>query len=83
MGCSGFVVRLARSEKPIKVCHFHPYNRLSWETHALDRNQINEIAVTVRLEKLIRKYYPFLATELQMIEKDREFKRNKFKDFIK
>jgi len=83
VGCSGFVVRLDRSEKPIKVCHFHPYNRLAWETHCLDRNQINEIAVTVRLERLLRKYYPFLATKLQMLEKDKEFKKNKFKDYIK
>jgi len=83
VGCSGFVVRMARSETPIKVCHFHPYNRLAWETHCLDRNQVNEIAITVRLERLMRKYYPFLATELQMIEEHREIKRVKYKDFIK
>ena len=83
VGCSGFAVRLSRSEKPIKVCHFHPYNRLAWETHCLDRNQINEIAITVRLERLMRKYYPFLAVELQMIEEHREIKRKKYKEFIK
>ena len=83
VGCSGFVVRLGRSEKPIRVCHFHPYNRLAWETHCLDRNQINEVAVTVRLERLLRKYYPFLSTKLVMTEEDKDFKRKKFKEYIR
>jgi len=83
VGCSGFVVRLGRSEKPIKVCHFHPYNRLAWETHCLDRNQINEVAVTVRLERLLRKYYPFLADRLVMSNEDKEFKKKKFKEYIR
>jgi len=64
VGCSGFVKRYQRSEKPIHVCHFHPYNRLAWETHALDRNKLGEISITPRLEALIRKYYPNLATEV-------------------
>jgi len=83
VGCSGYVVRLSRSEKPLKVCHFHPYNRIAWETHALDRNQINEIGATVRLERLLRKYYPKLATQLDMTEEDRKLKREKFKDYIR
>ena len=57
VGCSGFVKRLNRSEKPIKVCHFHPTNRIAWETHALDRNGIGERSIGERLEKLLRKHY--------------------------
>lgn len=82
VGCSGYVVRLSRSKKPLKVCHFHPYNRIAWETHALDRNQINEIGVTIRLERLLRKYYPELATQLNMTEDDKKLKQEKFKDYI-
>jgi len=65
VGCSGFVPRYTRSLKPIRVCHFHPYNQVAWEIHALDRTAIGEIAVTLRLERLLRKYYPQLATELR------------------
>ena len=63
VGCSGFVKRYERSEKPIRVLHFHPTNRIAWETHALDRNEIGEVALSERLESLLRKYYP-LATEV-------------------
>ena len=63
MGCSGFVKRYERAEKPIKVLHFHPTNRIAWETHALDRNQIGEIPISSQLENLLRKHYD-LATEL-------------------
>lgn len=65
VGCSGFVPRYKRSIKPIKVCHFNPENSIAWEIHALDRDRIGEIAVTIRLERLLRKYYPFLATSLR------------------
>ena len=64
VGCSGYVERYERSIKPIKVCHFHPYNRIAWETHCLDRNGLEERGITIRLEKLLRKYYSGLATEL-------------------
>lgn len=64
VGCSGYVVRVGRSDKPLRVCHFHPDNRIAWETHALDRNEIGEVGVTVRLERLIRHYYPNLATKV-------------------
>ena len=60
VGCSGFVERYMRSEKPIRVAHFHPYNRIAWETHRLDRNGIGVKAVDFRLENIIRKYYPDL-----------------------
>jgi len=65
VGCSGFIVRFTKSFKPIRVCHFSPPNSVAWEIHALDREGIGQIAVTVRLERLLRKYYPFLATELK------------------
>ena len=65
VGCSGFNVRFTRSLKPIRVCHFNPPNSVAWEIHALDREGIGQIPVTVRLERLLRRYYPYLATELK------------------
>jgi len=64
-GCSGFIPRFTRSLKPIRVVHFHPQNSIAWEIHGLDREGIGEIAVTIRLERLLRKYYPQMATELK------------------
>lgn len=64
VGCSGYVPRFERSLKPIRVCHFHPYNGIAWEIHALDRDGAGAISVGPRLERLLRKYYP-LATELR------------------
>ena len=66
VGCSGFEPRFERSIKPIHVSHFHPSNSIAWEIHALDREGIGSIAITVRLERLLRKYYPGLATELRV-----------------
>lgn len=63
VGCSGFVVRYERSIKPAFCLHVHPLNRIAWETHAIDRNDIGEVAMTVRLERIMRKHYPFLATK--------------------
>lgn len=63
VGCSGFAPRYMRALKPIHVCHFHPTNFIAWETHALDRSGVGT-TLTPRLEKLIRKYYPHLATTL-------------------
>ena len=63
VGCSGFVSRYEKSLKPIRVCHFHPNNNVAWEIHALDRDNTGNIAVTIRLERLLRKYYPNLAKE--------------------
>ena len=65
VGCSGFIPRFTRSLKPIRVCHFSPPNSIAWEIFGLDREGIGEIAVTVRLERLLRKYYPQMATELK------------------
>lgn len=64
VGCSGFVPRLYRATKPVRVCHLNPLNRIAWETHRLDRNGIGFVSVSSRLELLLRKYYPHLATEL-------------------
>lgn len=61
VGCSGFIERHLRSELPIKVAHFHPYNRIAWETHRLDRNGIGLKSVDFRLESILRSYYPKLA----------------------
>ena len=61
VGCFGFLERYMRSQKPIKVAHFHPYNRIAWETHRLDRNGIGAKTVDFRLEFIIRKYYPELS----------------------
>jgi hypothetical protein len=64
VGCSGYVKRWLDSIKPLRVCHFHPYNFIAWETHALDRNGLDVKGITNRLESLLRRYYPTLATEL-------------------
>jgi hypothetical protein len=66
VGCSGFAKRYERAIKPIRVSHFHPTNRIAWETHALDRNCLGYKSVSDRLEKLIRKFFPNIATELCM-----------------
>ena len=63
VGCSGFVPRASRSMLPIRVAHFNPLNRIAWDTHCLDRNQVGIRSIGYRLEKLIRKYYPGLETQ--------------------
>lgn len=73
-GCSGFIPRYTRSIKPVFCCHFHPSNSIAWEIHALDREDIGEIAVTIRLERLLRKYYPKLATCLNPKKKKKKKK---------
>jgi len=65
VGCSGYVKRYYYSHKPIRVCHFHPYNRIAWETHVLDRNDIGCSSVSIRLERVIRKYYHKLPIKLK------------------
>lgn len=57
VGCSGFVERCERAEKPVRICHFRPYSRISWETFCLDRNDTGFFPVTNRLEQLLRRYY--------------------------
>ena len=63
VGCSGFAPRYTRSIKPIRVCHFHPNNRIAWELHALDTKELGERAITVRLERLLRRRYENLPTK--------------------
>jgi len=74
VGCSGFIPRFNNSLKPIHVCHFHPYNGIAWEMHALDREELGEIAVTIRLERLLRKYYKHLAVQLNPKKKKKKKK---------
>ena len=64
LGCSGFVKRYVRAEKPICVSHFHPTNRIAWETHCLYRNGGNMKSISPRLETLIRRFWPNIATKL-------------------
>lgn len=62
LGCSGFVPRYNRSEKPIKCCHFHPNNKIAVDTHMYDRNMLghDKIPVSNRLRQLLFKYFPIL-----------------------
>jgi len=58
VGCSGFVKRYTLSEKPIKVVHFHPSNRMAWDTHARNRNGISiDATIPARLKDLMVKYF--------------------------
>jgi hypothetical protein len=82
VGCSGFVKRYERSMKPIRVCHFHPYNRIAWETHALDRNGLGETPITLRLERLIRKHYDGVATELSKEGKESQLLKKQARNNI-
>jgi hypothetical protein len=70
VGSSGFFPRAYMADKPIKVCHFNPTNRIAWETHRLNRDGMNIVSVSSRLEMVLRKYYD-LAYELKS-KKDRE-----------
>lgn len=73
VGCSGFIPRYERSdEHPVKVCHFHPDNRIAWQTHVLDRNAYGIKSVTPELEAVVRKYYPNLQKELDAEGKNRQ-----------
>jgi len=64
VGCSGFFPRAYMADKPIKVCHFNPLNRIAWETHRLSRDGMDMISVSKRLEIVLRKYFN-LAYELK------------------
>lgn len=65
VGSSGFIKRYLRSDKPVRVCHFHPTNRIAWETQALDRTHVGIVTVSRRLEAILRKYYPDLPMQLK------------------
>lgn len=64
VGCSGFFPRAYMADKPIKVCHLNPTNRIAWETHRLNRDGMNIVSVSSRLETVLRKYYD-LAYQLK------------------
>ena len=57
VGCSGYVERFSRSLKPILVSHFHPTNRIAWQTHRLDRDGLGYISVSKELERLLRDFF--------------------------
>lgn len=57
VGCSGYRERYNRSDKPVKVCHFHPCNRCAWDTHVRDRNRMGVSAVSDKLMNLMLKYF--------------------------
>jgi len=63
IGCSGYYPRALRAIKPIKVCHVNPFNRIGWQTHRLNRDGMDMISVSARLESILRKYFK-LAKEL-------------------
>lgn len=67
VGCSGFFPRAYMADKPIRVCHLNPTNRIAWETHRLNRDGMNMVSVSARLEIVLRKYYD-LAYELKSEE---------------
>lgn len=64
VGCSGFVPRFLRAEKPVVACHLNPYNGIAWETHRLNRNGLGFVSVSDRLEVILRQHFPRLATEI-------------------
>jgi len=67
VGCSNYRQRWGDSDKTngqIRVAHFHPYNRIAWETHALDRCHLGVKGISDRLEALLRAHYK-LADELK------------------
>jgi len=67
VGCSNYRQRWGDSDKTngqIRVAHFHPYNRIAWETHALDRCKLGIKGISDRLESLLRAHYK-LADELK------------------
>lgn len=58
LGCSGYRDRWIRAEKPIKVVHFHPANRLAWDTHARNRNNVcDDAVIPLRLRDLFVSYW--------------------------
>ena len=58
VGCSGFVKRYNRAIKPVRVSHFHPLNRIAWDTHVQDRNKLGVISTAPRLIALLQKWFP-------------------------
>lgn len=58
VGCSGYVQRWYYADKPIRVVHFHPSNRIAWDTHTRNRNGISaDVTIPDNLRQLMLKYY--------------------------
>jgi len=77
IGCSGYFPRYMRALKPPHIVHFNPRNRLAVETHMLNRDGMEAISVSKRLEHILRKYFPNLATELSPEGKKRSVELRK------
>ncbi|GAH13785.1 unnamed protein product, partial [marine sediment metagenome] len=81
VGCSGFYPRAYRADKPIKVCHLNPLNRIAWETHRLNRDGMNITSISPRLEAVLRRHFN-LAHKLKGKKDEKRSKelRKKHKD---
>ena len=71
VGASGYYPRALKALKPIKCVHMNPKNRISWETHRLNRDGMSMISVSNRLEHVLRRYFPNLAKEISEEGKSR------------
>jgi len=61
LGCSGFRERLSGGTRPVLVCHFHPTNRLAWDTHVNDRNGMGTVLAPRVIELLTRRFHGGIA----------------------
>jgi hypothetical protein len=57
LGCSGFAERFRRSSKPIVVSHFHPTNKIAWDTHVNDRNGLGPSTSPRLIELLVQRFH--------------------------
>ena len=63
LGCSGFRERFTRGSKPILVSHFHPTNKMAWDTHINNRNGMGETTAPRLVELLIRRFHRGIAPQ--------------------
>jgi len=56
VGCSGFKERCARATKPW-VCHFHPTNRIAWDTFVRDRNRLGIYPIPRDLRQIFVEHF--------------------------
>jgi hypothetical protein len=57
VGCTGFVKRIDRAEKPIHVFHFGVTNATAWDTHTRNRNGMSKVYMSDKLKNLLIKQY--------------------------
>lgn len=58
VGCSGFVPRIERAEKPLCVAHFHPAGKHSWNTFVRNKHHVpKDCLVPRRLRDLFLRHY--------------------------